>query len=97
MQNEAEITNNDPQQMLFPGTELIPETCPYPANSERQRIEDKFGSIIHEDFNFSSLVSYVGNKKLPFLRIYRYKEAFAFSFVKDFLTRFRLGPDDYVF
>ena len=31
------------------------------------------------------------------MRIYRYKEAFAFNFVKDFLRRFEANPDDYVF
>ena len=45
----------------------------------------------------NSSVSYVGNKKIPFLRIYRYKEAFAFNFVKDFLKRFEVNSDDYVF
>ncbi len=43
------------------------------------------------------MVSYVGNKNIPFLRIYRYKEAFAFDFVMDFLRRFEADSDDYVF
>ena len=69
----------------------------YPPNSERQKIEDKFQDIIHEELDLSSLVSYVGNKKMPFLRIYRYKEAFAFNLVRSFLARFEANPDDYVF
>jgi hypothetical protein len=43
------------------------------------------------------VVSYVGNKTVPFLRLYRYKEAFAFDFVMDFLRRFEADSDDYVF
>lgn len=69
----------------------------YPANSGRQEIEDKFRDAIHEELHLGSLVSYVGNKSIPFLRIYRYKEAFAFGFVKDFLGRLEIGPNDYVF
>lgn len=69
----------------------------YPSNSERQRIEDKFGDIIYEDLSLAPLISYVGNKKFPFLRLYRYKEAFAFNLVKDLLARFKADSDDYVF
>ncbi len=38
------------------------------------------------------MVSYVGNKTVPLLRLYRYKEAFAF--VMDFLRR--IEADSYV-
>jgi len=69
----------------------------YPSGSKREEIEEKFKNTIHEELKLSSLVSYVGNKNIPFLRIYRYKEAFAFNFVKDFLRRFEASPDDYVF
>ncbi|MCX7681487.1 MAG: site-specific DNA-methyltransferase, partial [Anaerolineae bacterium] len=43
------------------------------------------------------LVSYVGNKNVPLLRLYRYKEAFALSFVKEFIDRFALTVEDYLF
>ena len=69
----------------------------YPLNSVREGLEAKFKNRMHEGLRLSSSVSYVGNKKIPFLRIYRYKEAFAFNFVKDFLKRFGADSDDYVF
>ena len=69
----------------------------YPLNSVREGLEAKFKNKMHEGLRLSSSVSYVGNKKIPFLRIYRYKEAFAFNFVKDFLKRFGADSDDYVF
>jgi hypothetical protein len=60
---------------------------PYPLNSTRQEIEHTFKNIINEELKLGSVDSYVGNKTAPFLRIYRYKEAFAF--VMDFLRRFK--------
>ncbi len=69
----------------------------YPPDSKREQIEDKFENLIHEELKLGSVVSYVGNKNVPFLRIYRYKEAFAFDFVMDFLRRFEVDSDDYVF
>ena len=86
-----ELTANNPQQMLF--TKELATTKPrYPPNTTRQEIEHKFKNIIHEDLKLGSVVSYVGNKTVPFLRIYRYKEAFAF--VIGFLRRFE--ADSYV-
>jgi hypothetical protein len=93
---ERLVADNPEQMLLFEEATVTAENL-YPPNSKRQEIEDKFKSIIHEELNLSSLVSYVGNKKIPFLRIYRYKEAFAFNFVRDFLARFQAGSDDYVF
>jgi site-specific DNA-methyltransferase (cytosine-N4-specific) len=86
---------NNPQQALF--MEQAVATSIYPADSVRERLEAKFKSRMYEELRFNSSVSYVGNKKIPFLRIYRYKEAFAFNFVKDFLKRFEANSDDYVF
>jgi len=63
---------------------------------ERERIEKKFSSLMREELGLGSFVSYVGNKKVPVLRLYRYKEAFAFSLVQEFLRRFRVGLGDYV-
>lgn len=87
---------SDPQQMLFM-EETVGVKSFYPSGSKREEIEEKFKNIIHEELRLGSLVSYVGNKNIPFLRIYRYKEAFAFNFVKDFLRRFEADSDDYVF
>jgi site-specific DNA-methyltransferase (cytosine-N4-specific) len=64
---------------------------------ERQRIEKKFRPLMQEELKLGNLVSYVGNKSAPFLRLYRFKEAFAFDFVRNFIKRFNLTPKDYVF
>lgn len=63
-------------------------------NSERHRIEDKYEPIIREEFRLGKLVSYVGNKDVPILRLYRYKEAFAYRFVEEFIDRFGLTEED---
>jgi hypothetical protein len=91
---EKELTGNNPKQMLF--TEGLTTTNPlYPSNSTRQEIEHKFKNLIHEELKLDYVVSYVGNKTGPFLRIYRYKETFAF--VMAFLRRFEANSDNYVF
>ena len=86
LSTQKELTGNNHQQMLF--TEELTTTNPlYPFNSTRQELEHKFKNYIHEELKLGSVVSYVGNKTGPFLRIYRCKEAFAF--VMDFLRRFK--------
>lgn len=92
-QNQKLISN--PQQTLFMEQTAIVNI--YPPGSAREKLEAKFKNKMHEELKLNSSVSYVGNKKIPFLRIYRYKEAFAFDFVKDFLKRFSADSDDYVF
>ncbi len=88
---QKELTDNNPQQML--SAEDLATTKPlYPFNSTRQELEQKFKNCIHEELKLGSVVSYLGNKTVPFLRCYRYKEAFAF--VMDFLRRFE--ADSYV-
>jgi len=69
----------------------------YPLDSRREAIEAKFRGFIHEEPHLNSSVSYVGNRKIPFLRLYRYKEAFAYGFVEQFLRRFSIDSNDYVF
>lgn len=64
---------------------------------ERSRIEEKYGARIREEPGLAKLVSYVGNKKTPILRLYRYKEAFAFQFVQEYIRRFDLNENDHVF
>jgi hypothetical protein len=93
---QKELTDNNPQQTLF-AEELTTIKNLYSPNSKREKIENKFKNLIHEELKLGSVVSYVGNKNIPFLRIYRYKEAFAFDFVMDFLRRFEADSDDYVF
>ena len=93
---QKELTGNNPKQMLF--TEELTTTNPlYPSNTTRQEIEHKFKNLMHEELKLGSVDSYVGNKTVPFLRIYRYKEAFAFDFVTDFLRRFEANSEDYLF
>ena len=88
---QKELTGNLPQQML--SAEELATTKPrYPPNSTRQELEHKFKNQIHEKLKLGSEVSYVGNKTVPLLRSYKYKEAFAF--VMDFLRQFE--ADSYV-
>lgn len=64
---------------------------------EAIRLEAKYASRLREDTQLGKWVSYAGNKEVPILRLYRYKEAFAFRFVEGFIARFGLTPADYVF
>ncbi len=93
---EKRLANN-PQQILFSEEVPIAIKSIYPSGSKREEIEDKFKDIINEKLGLGSVVSYVGNKNIPILRIYRYKEAFAFNFVRDFLKKFEVDSNDYVF
>ncbi len=63
---------------------------------ERARIEARFAPIMREELALGRLVSYVGNKSVPLLRLYRYKEAFSLGFVEEFIRRFLLDGDDYI-
>lgn len=67
------------------------------ASANRDSIEDKFAYLLREELNLSNLVSYVGNKRVPILRLYRYKEAFALRFVEEFISRLGLNGKDYIF
>jgi len=98
MKMDQALTNSEPKQMVFAEMEALAYTNSYNASqSRRQEIEERFGSIIREGQNLGSLVSYVGNKNFPFLRLYKYKEAFSFSLVRNLLARFAVDIDDYVF
>ncbi len=68
-----------------------------PQDKERLRLEEKYKSLLVEELRLGELVSYVGNRRVPILRLYRYKEAFAFEFVRHFIRRFGLTTKDYVF
>jgi DNA modification methylase len=65
--------------------------------NEVQRLEQKYARQLREDLRMGSFVSYVGNKEVPLLRLYRYKEAFAFRFVEEWLNCFGAGKEDLVF
>lgn len=67
------------------------------SGAETRRLEQKYARYVCEDLRMGNLVSYVGNKEVPLLRLYRYKEAFAFRFVDEWLTRFKVNREDTVF
>ncbi len=71
--------------------------CGARASRSRQLLEQKYARYLREDLRLGKLVSYVGNKDVPLLRLYRYKEAFSFRFVDEFITRFGLDSNDYIF
>ena len=78
--------------------EVEATSAPRPApDSDRRRLEKRYAPLLREDLRLGKPVSYVGNKDLPLLRLYRYTEAFAFQFVEQCLARFELGKGDYVF
>ncbi len=80
------------QMLLF---EIERELSTWP-DTEARRLEQEYASLLREDLQLGGLVSYVGNKEVPLLRLYRYKEAFAFHFVDRWITRFELGREDCV-
>lgn len=82
------------RQLLLFDVQAFPKRC---LGEESRRLEEKYASRMREELRLGSLVSYVGNRNVPLLRLYRYKEAFAFGFVEEWLDRLGAGPEDYVF
>ncbi|MBI4288504.1 MAG: hypothetical protein HY671_08770 [Chloroflexi bacterium] len=76
---------------------LLPWAAAQGRDTERRRLEAKYQVLLREDSKLAGLVSYTGNKKVPLLRLYRYKEAFSLEFVNRVLDRFNVGSDDFVF
>lgn len=72
-----------------------PET-PF-MGEEALRLEAKYASRMREELRLGRLVTSAGNRDVPLLRLYRYKEAFAFRLVEEILERLEAGPGDYVF
>ncbi|MCS7310726.1 MAG: site-specific DNA-methyltransferase, partial [Armatimonadetes bacterium] len=64
---------------------------------DTRRLEAKYADRLRDEPGLAKWVSYVGNRDVPILRLYRYKEAFAFRFVEQFLARFELTDKDYIF
>lgn len=87
---------NSNRKIFVSTYESITMSESFSSTSRKYEIENKFKNIIREELNLGFFVSYVGNKNIPFLRIYRYKESFAYNFVKEFLKRFRACSKDYV-
>ena len=67
------------------------------AVNERFSIEEKYRSVMSENLKLARLVSYVGNKSVPILRLYRFKEAFSLGLVNYFLDKFKATSNDLVF
>jgi hypothetical protein len=44
----------------------------------RHALEQKYATLLQERLDLADSVSYIGNKRLPLMRLYRYKEAFRF-------------------
>ncbi len=63
---------------------------------ERIELEHKYGPLLTEAFDLSRLVSYVGNKNEPILRLFRYKESFSAELVRRMAARFALSNEDCV-
>ncbi len=64
---------------------------------ERVFIEGKYRPLMLETPRFACLVSYVGNKSVPILRLYRFKEAFSLGLVNHLLDQFEAAPKRVVF
>lgn len=69
----------------------------YNDQKYREKLEAKYKNRLHENLKIGSLVSYQGNKNLPILRLFRYKEAFSYQFVRDFFNNYKISTKDYVF
>lgn len=67
------------------------------GEAERGRLEAKYCDRIREEKELSRFVGFVGNRNVPLLRLFRFKEAFSLHLVREFFRRFHLTSDDYVF
>lgn len=67
------------------------------SESERSLLEQRYSSRMTEELEMGPLLSYSGNKKVPFLNIYRFEEAFSFELIWKLLDRVEATEDDYVF
>jgi hypothetical protein len=75
----------------------LPKPIGYQSDDRiRIKLERKYQPLLREEFKLGRLVSYIGNRDIPILRLYRYKEAFSFEFVRYFLREFNLGGKDYL-
>lgn len=88
------MQNITTQTTLFPARSTVSTSVQL---DERLRLLRKYSRLLHEEFNLGRLVGYGGNKTVPFLSLYRYKEAFGLELVKEFIRRFRLNSKDYIF
>jgi hypothetical protein len=52
--------------------------------------------LTQEKLELRNTISYVGNKSLPLLRLFRYKEAFSLAFVQQMINELKLSDSDLV-
>jgi len=62
----------------------------------RYALEQKYAILMQERFDLAGSVSYKGNKQIPLMRFYRYKEAFAFNLVQRVIKLLALSESDLI-
>ena len=62
----------------------------------RYALEQKYAILMQERFDLAGSVSYKGNKQIPLMRFYRYKEAFAFNLVQHVIKHLSLSELDLI-
>lgn len=67
-----------------------------PIGASHRALVQKYASLLHERLDWADSVSYTGNKRMPLLRLYRYKEAFASAFVQKIISVLSLSERDYI-
>lgn len=65
-------------------------------SASRMELERKYAPLLCERLDLGNYVSYTGNKQVPVLRLYRYKEAFAYPFVQEMLRNLSLSEKDFI-
>jgi DNA modification methylase len=85
------------QFAMFEDFEVLPRSTTNIDDTYREILERKYAGRLYENLKIGTLVSYQGNKNLPVLRLYRYKEAFSHTFVKSFFNDYGISQKDYVF
>jgi len=67
-----------------------------PSESKRSLLEKRYSSKIIEEPELGPYLLYTGNKDIPFLHMYRFKEAFSFPLVWELLNKVKADETDYV-
>ncbi len=62
--------------------------------TERNKLEQHYKHLMRESLEWASYVSYAGNKNVPILRLYRFKEAFSLGLVQKLLRQLKLTSSD---
>ncbi len=62
----------------------------------RYALEQKYAVLMQERFDLTGSVSYNGNKQVPLMRLYRYKEAFTYNLVQHVIKHLALSESDFI-